>query len=82
MILVDIVVPSVEKTYDFKLDENAQIALVLEEVIEMISRCEHCEMRGNKEEVLLCHLDTQVVLDKLSTLSDCGIRDGSRLMLL
>lgn len=82
MILVDIVVPSVEKTYDFKLDENAQIALVLEEVIEMIGRCEHCKMRGNKEEVLLCRFDAQVVLDKSSTLRDCGIRDGSRLMLL
>ncbi|MDE6642431.1 MAG: EsaB/YukD family protein [Acetatifactor sp.] len=82
MILVDVVVPSVDKTYDYKLDENAPIGLVLEEITEMISRREHCEMRGNKEEVLLCRYDGQVVLNRLSTLSDSGITDGSRLLLL
>lgn len=82
MILVDVVVPSVDKTYDFKLDENAPIWLVLEEITEMISRREHCEMQGNKEDVLLCRYDGQVVLNRLSTLSDSGITDGSRLLLL
>lgn len=82
MILVDVVVPSVDKTYDFKLDENAQIALVLEEITEMVSRREHCDMIGDKEEVLLCRYDGQVVLNRLSTLSDSGITDGSRLLLL
>lgn len=82
MILVDVVVPSVEKTYDFRLDENAQIFLVVEEITEMIGRCEHCDMIGNKEEVLLCRFDGQIVLNKLSTLRDSGIKDGGRLMLL
>ncbi len=82
MILVDVTVPSVDKTYDFKLDENAQIALVLEEITEMVSRSEHCDMIGDKEEVLLCRYDGQVVLNKLSTLRDSGVTDGSRLLLL
>ncbi len=82
MILVDIVVPSVEKTYDFKLEENTQIALVLEEIAEMVSRREHCGIKGNKEELLLCRYDGQIVLDKRSTLRGSGITDGCRLMLL
>lgn len=82
MILVDVVAPSVDKTYDFKLDENAPIALVVEEITEMISRREHCEMIGDKEDVLLCRYDGQVVLNRLSSLKDSGITDGTRLLLL
>ena len=53
MILVDIKVPGVEQTYDFSLDENAPIALVMEEIVEMIGQKEHCSIAGNKEELLL-----------------------------
>ena len=52
MILVDIKVPGVEQTYDFSLDENAPIALVMEEIVEMIGQKEHCSIAGNKEELL------------------------------
>lgn len=82
MILVDVTVPSLDKTYDFRLDENAQIALVLEEIAEMISRREHCVITGNKEEMLLCRYEGQVVLNKLSTLQKSGVTDGSRLLFL
>ena len=82
MILVDVTVPSVEKTYDFSLDENAQIALVMEEIVEMISQKEHCSIIGNKEDLLLCRYDAQIVLDKQSTLKDCGIVSGNRLLLV
>lgn len=82
MILVDVTVPSVEKTYDFNLDENAQIALVIEEITGMISQKEHCSIVGNKENLLLCKYDGQVVLDKQSTLTECGVVNGGRLLLV
>ena len=82
MILVDVTVPSVEKTYDFSLDENAQIALVMEEIVEMISQKEHCSIIGNKEDLLLCKYDAQIVLDKQATLKDCGIVTGNKLLLV
>ncbi len=82
MILVDITVPSVEKTYDFNLDENAAIELVLEEIIEMICQKEHCKISGNKDDILLCKYVGQVVLDKKHTLADYGVVDGNRLLLV
>ena len=82
MILVDIVVPSVEQTYDFSVDENAQIALVIEEIAEMICQKEHCTIRGNKEELILCRYEGQTVLNKNNTLRECGIATGTRLLLL
>lgn len=82
MILVDVTVPSVEKTYDFNLDENAQITLVLEEIVEMICQKEHCNLIGDKENLLLCRYDGQVVLNKQMSLSECGIVDGNKLLLV
>lgn len=82
MILVDVTVPSVEKTYDFNLDENAQIALVIEEIAGMICQKEHCEIIGNKEELLLCRYEEQVVLDRASTLRESGLENGGRLLLV
>ena len=82
MILVDVTVPSVEKTYDFNLDENAQIALVIEEISVMISQKEHCAITGNKDELLLCKYDGQVVLDRNSTLRESGLVNGGRLLLV
>lgn len=82
MILVDIKVPGVEQTYDFSLDENAPIALVMEEIVEMIGQKEHCTIAGNKEELLLCSYERQAVLPKKATLRECGIATGSRLLLV
>lgn len=82
MILVDVTVPSVEKTYDFNLDENAQISSVIEEIAGMICQMEHCSMIGKKDELLLCRYEEQVVLDKHSTLKECGIINGKKLLLV
>lgn len=82
MILVDVMVPSVDKSYDFNLDENAQIVLVMEEIVEMISQKEQCKIIGNKENLLLCRYDGQVILDKQMTLKECGITNGYRLLLV
>jgi hypothetical protein len=82
MILVDVTVPSVEKTYDFNLDENAQISLVMEEIVGMICQKEQCEMIGNKENLLLCQYGGQVILNKQSTLKECGVTNGYRLLLV
>lgn len=82
MIMVDIKVPGVEQTYDFSLDENAPIMLVMEEIVEMIGQKEHCVIAGNREELLLCSYGSRTVLDKRATLRECGIVTGSRLLLV
>ena len=82
MILVDVVVPSVDKSYDFNLDENAQIALVMEEIVGMICQKEQCKIIGDKTNLLLCRYDGQVILDKQMTLRECGIMNGYKLLLV
>ena len=49
MILVDIYVPGANQTYDFNVDENAKIALLLEEISGMICQKRSEERRVGKE---------------------------------
>ena len=41
MILTDVYVPSVDKIYDFQLNEKVPVSTVIEEITEMISQKEH-----------------------------------------
>lgn len=82
MILVDVYVPSFDSTYDFQLDEDVKIGLLIEEMGEMVCRREHCQINGKMENLLLCSLDTREIIPKHLTLSKYGIKAGARLMLL
>lgn len=82
MILVDVYVPSLDKTYDFSLNDQASIAAVIEEISEMISQNEQCEMIKNPEELLLCSYDQRKILDMNTCLEENEIRSGSHLMLV
>ncbi|MCM1539161.1 MAG: glutamyl-tRNA amidotransferase [bacterium] len=82
MIVVDVAVPAIEQVYDFALDENTEISLVIEEIAGMISQKEHCVLCGNGEELLLCTYGAKAVLDRHITLKESGIVSGSRLLLV
>lgn len=82
MILVDIYVPSVDKTYDFHLDECAKVRTILEEIVEMIGQMERTSLSGDPEKLLLCDRLGKVPLPMEATLTDCGIRSGGNLLLV
>ena len=82
MILVDIYVPSVDREFDFGLDERAKISSIIEEVSSMISQKEQCELRGNVEELLLCNMEDSAILPRQKTLEQCNVCNGKRLMLV
>lgn len=82
MILVDVFVPSVDNVYDFQLDEDVKIGLLVEEIGEMICQKEHCRLEGRIEKLLLCSMDNRTILPKETTLAECGIKTGGKLMLL
>jgi len=82
MILVDIYVPSTDQEYDFQLDQNASVASVVEELAELISQKERCVLQSNPGMFSLCSREFQSVLPMNCTLNECGIRTGSRLILV
>ncbi|MBE5881922.1 MAG: glutamyl-tRNA amidotransferase [Lachnospiraceae bacterium] len=82
MILVDIFVPSVDKTYDFQLNENAPIHTVIEEISEMIGQKERSGVVGDVNKLQLCDRERRYVLEKVKTLADYDISTGKSLILI
>lgn len=82
MILVDIYVPSLDKTYDFQVDEKAKVTNVTAEIVEMIGN-ETRSVKGlSGQDFLLCSMDLEQILSGSSSLQEYGIRNGSKLILV
>ncbi len=82
MILVDIYAPSVNQNYDFNLDENAKISLIIDEISSMICQKEQCELKGNVRELLLVSQRLESSLNPDNTLSYYNITPGDKLLLV
>ena len=82
MIMVDVYVPVLDKEYDFCLNPDVKISMVIEEISEMIARKEHSQIVGNAGELILCDREEGRILDNSKTLGICRIQTGRRLMLV
>ncbi|MBD5450247.1 MAG: hypothetical protein HDR28_08875 [Lachnospiraceae bacterium] len=82
MIMVDVYVPAVDREYDFSLDQNVEISLIIEEISEMIAYKEHSEIVGSVEELVLCDRENGRILEGSKTLCASRIQTGSKLMLV
>lgn len=80
MIIVDVFVPSVDKIYDFSLNENVTVRAVIDEVGEMIGQKERCKIVGDVTRLQLYDRKTQILLDKNKTLRQCGVTTGGSLI--
>lgn len=82
MILVDIYIPSIDRTVDFNLDENVPVSALAEEIGEMIALSSQSAALGHTERLLLCSMDRGCILDKSMTLRQNGVANGSRLLIV
>lgn len=82
MILVDIYIPALDKTYDFHVDENVPVGNLIMEIAEMIGNETKSGNRLSVDKFLLCSMDQERIFRKKSSLRSYGIRNGSRLMLV
>ena len=82
MILVELVVPAMDETFDFMLDENALIEQVLGEIEEMLSKKLKQDLPEDDSRFMLCSLDRKEILSRFHTLNEAGLKDGSKIMLI
>lgn len=82
MILVDIYIPSLDRTYDFQVDETVPTGTLIVELTEMIRNKSRFGNAASTEEFMLCSMEQERILQKADSLQSCGIRNGSRLMLV
>lgn len=80
MIYVDVYVPIIDKVYDFNLDENATVAILIDEIAEMLSQKEQSKISGDPYEIVLCLEEDSLVMPRNKTLSECGVHTGSRII--
>ena len=79
MITVNINVIMFDTEYEFRLDQDATIGDLIEEIGEMICQREQCRVNGNVEQFVLFSRDKQTVLGANATLRDYGIKSGDTL---
>lgn len=82
MIMVDVYFPAVDSEYSFRLDENVKILSLLQEMQEMMCKKYKSEMNNKQDQFMLCTLEGNRVLANNTTLSQNGIMNGDRLMLV
>ncbi|MDO4329654.1 MAG: EsaB/YukD family protein [Lachnospiraceae bacterium] len=82
MIMVDVTVPSIGRQYNFSLEEQATISMLIAEITEVICQKECCQLAGSIEKLNLCSYEQKKILSPAATLSQYGITNGSRLLLV
>ena len=80
MILTDIYVAALDQSFDFHLNEDTPVSTVVDEIVGILAK-ELMEESGTGQ-YSLCSYDHEQILPADMTLSDCGIRNGSRLLLV
>lgn len=81
MILVEIYVACLDKTYDFRLDTEAVIGDVIDEIITVVSQKEDIQLDIDKENITLSIVSKETVVNKRLTLADYNVEQGMKLIL-
>ena len=84
MIIVEITVPSLDKKYDFQLDEHTSLSQLQMEICEVLCKKTGSPTADTKltEGFLLASMEQKRVLDPKKTLAENGIIEGSHLIML
>ena len=82
MILVDVYVPPLEEAYDLMLDENTQVSKLAVQIVEVLVKKYRLSFPRSDQPFSLASRMQKRILPPQETLSSCGIRSGSSLILL
>lgn len=82
MILVEIKVPAVNASYEFKLNEDVSASIVIDEVCAVICEKEQCSMPEGANGMMLFDSDRGIRLSGALSLYENNVGNGSCLLLL
>lgn len=82
MILIDVYVPSLDRIYDFQVEERATVESLILEMAEIIAGQTQTGKSPDSEKFMLCQKEERRILERGGTLIDYGIKNGARLMLV
>lgn len=82
MILVDVSIPSLDETFNFRIDESAKIINIVQEISEMMCKKYKTVLNEKAENFMLCSVEKGEILDGYSTLEENKIKNGSHLYMV
>ena len=82
MIIVDVFVPSIDRTYNCSIDDEATVLLIIRELVEMIEQRERIPFSGDRDDLALVSVADGRTLALESTPRRCGLSTGGKLMLV
>lgn len=80
MIIVEVYVPSLDKTYDFKLNENVLTSIIVDEISAVICQKEQCAITGKDNGFMLFDKENENILSMENSLFENRIKTGSVLI--
>lgn len=80
-IIVEVFVPAVSESFDFRLPSTAYLKDVVDEVIRILEATQH-NLMFDKEQPMLCDRNCNTALNLWETVAEAGLQDGVRLILV
>lgn len=80
-IIVEVFVPAVSESFDFRLPSTAYLKDVVDEVIRILEATQH-NLMFDKEQPMLCDRNCNKALNLWETVAEAGLQDGVRLILV
>lgn len=82
MILVDVYIPSLGMTYDFRVDEYVKLTSVVQEISEMLTDKYKSSLNKRAEEFMLCSITDGRILNNGTSLAENNITNGCKLLMV
>ncbi len=82
MLLVEVMVPALERRYDFELEESATAGVLIREMITVICQREHCACFEGEQGLSLYSQEQERRLGPDEILATSGVQNGQRLILV
>ncbi|MCI8407873.1 MAG: hypothetical protein HFJ09_01180 [Lachnospiraceae bacterium] len=79
---MEVEMPVFDHVYDFKVEQREKVGKVLFDMITKICQKENCNLEGDEEKVLLWNVEQKKILPRDWTIEECGIQNGTRLLLI
>lgn len=82
MITVDVYIPAMDRIYNFNLDEESPIQVLVEEISELICKKEHSSLDGDKTGFVMGSVDRGINFRPGESLRAYSVKNGEKLILV
>lgn len=82
MILTEVYFAEMNKSYDFRLEEDAPVGQLIEDMVSKIAQIERIPLSKHPGFFILCRKRDRRIFDHMISLAGHGVCSGDRLMLI